>query len=225
MRRGAFPRLRPKFRGSKTPVGGGRGPRVATPARRAGPPKLRTTSRARRSAAITASCRRSKGAPPSHTTRDGGYVYRLNQELYLMDVTGEDSTSVTAGGALARRGATARERIGLLARIKPLVVDIRASLTSGRGDALSGNAAIDGYDQVPPGWITCGPLDSAKAGIRTDTSMSVSAGGSATVMGNPPVVHDPNVADSTFSKYGDVSYSQLVGRATLNLPGQNFSRS
>ena len=37
-------------------------------------------------------------------------------------------------------------------------------------------------------------------------------------------MHDPNVTDSTFSRYGDVSYSQLVGRSTINLPGgQNFS--
>ena len=161
---------------------------------------------------------------PSHTGRYAGYVYRLNDEQYLIDITGQDSTSATAGGALTRRGATARERIGLLARIKPLKMDIRASLTSGRGDALSGNASFDGYDQVPTGWTTCGPLDSAKAGIRTDTSMSVSAGGAATVMGSPPVMHDPNVTDSTFSKYGDVSYSQLVGRSTINLAGgQNFS--
>src|SRR5439155_601657 len=108
---------------------------------------------------------------PSHTGRYAGYVYRLNDEQYLIDITGQDSTSATAGGALTRRGATARERIGLLARIKPLKMDIRASLTSGRGDALSGNASIDGYDQVPTGWTPCGPLDSAKAGIRTDTSM------------------------------------------------------
>src|SRR3989442_15776183 len=35
---------------------------------------------------------------PSHTGRYAGYVYRLNQELYLIDVTGQDSTSVAASG-------------------------------------------------------------------------------------------------------------------------------
>jgi len=163
---------------------------------------------------------------PSHTGRYAGYVYRLNQEQYLIDIIGQDSSSLRGGAALLRRGGGARERIGLLARIKPLVVDIRASLTSGRGDALSGNAAISGYDHVPPNWTTCNPLDSVangKGGIRTDTSQSVSAGGTSSIVGQPPVIKDPNVADSTFSKYGDVSYSQLAARATWNLNGQNFS--
>ena len=165
---------------------------------------------------------------PSHTGRYAGYVYRLNQEQYLIDITGQDSTSVGGGAALLRRGGGGRERIGLLARIKPLVVDIRASLTSGRGDALSGNAAISGYDHTPTGWTTCSALDSvgnAKAGIRTDTSMAVSSGGNSSIVGTPPVIKDPNITDSTFTKYGDVNYSQLVARATINLVGTNFSNS
>ncbi len=166
---------------------------------------------------------------PSHTGRYAGYIYRLNQEQYLIDITGQDSSSLRGGAALLRRGGGGRERIGLLARIKPLVVDIRASLTSGRGDALSGNASISGYDHVPTGWTTCNPLDSvanAKGGIRTDTAMSVSAGGTASIVGTPPVIKDPNITDSTFSKYGDVNYAQLVARATLTFTGgQNFNNS
>ena len=34
---------------------------------------------------------------------------------------------------------------------------------------------------------------------------------------------DPSVNDSTFSVYGDVTYSSLASRATITLPGQNFS--
>jgi len=165
---------------------------------------------------------------PSHTGRYAGYIYRLNQEQYLIDITGQDSSSLRGGAALLRRGGGGRERIGLLAKIKPLVIDIRASLTSGRGDALSGNAAISGYDHIPAGWSTCNPLDSVangKAGIRTDTSQAVSAGGNSSIVGTPPVIKDPNITDSTFSKYGDVNYSQLVARATWNLNGQNFSNN
>jgi hypothetical protein len=162
----------------------------------------------------------------SHTGRYAGYVYRLNEQQYLIDITGRDSTSIAGGAEYAHRGAAARERIGILARIKPLEVDVRASLTSGRGDALAGNASIDGTDHIPTGWATCGPLDSTKAGIRTDTSTTVSAGGAATIIGNPPVVHDPNVTDSTFSKYGDVTYTQLAARAQLTLAGgQNFANN
>src|SRR2546429_6830231 len=164
---------------------------------------------------------------PSNTGAYSGTLYKLNDQIFLIDMTGTDSAPGLSSQQVAwlqRRGGGASQRLGLLTSIRALQMDIRASLTSGRGDALSGNARIDGYDQAPPGWTTCGPLDSAKAGIRTDTSMAVSAGGAATVMGSPPVMHDPNVTDSTFSRYGDVSYSQLVGRSTINLAGgQNFS--
>src|SRR5207247_9726014 len=34
---------------------------------------------------------------PSRTGRYAGYVYRLNQEQYLIDITGQDSTSAGGG--------------------------------------------------------------------------------------------------------------------------------
>src|SRR5213078_3868998 len=45
---------------------------------------------------------------PSHTGRYAGYVYRLNSELYLIDLTGQDSTTLAAGGAFRRRGGGGR---------------------------------------------------------------------------------------------------------------------
>jgi len=163
---------------------------------------------------------------PSHTGRYAGYVYRLNSELYLIDVTGQDSTSVAASGALRRRGGGGRERIGLLARIRPLVVDIRASLTTGKSDIVAGNAVVDGTDHIPDGWTTCGPKDTInlKAGIRADLGATITEGGSSDILGTPPWYIDPNIGDSTFSRYGDVTYAQLASRATLTLGGgQNFA--
>ena len=168
---------------------------------------------------------------PSHTGAYSGTLYKLNDQIFLIDMTGTDSAPGLSSQQVAwlqRRGGGASQRLGLLTSIRALQMDIRASLTSGRGDALSGNARIDGYDHVPPNWdtwTTCGPLDSAKAGIHTDTSMAISTGGTATVTGVPNVMRDPNVTDSTFSKYGDVTYSQLAGRANITLPGQNFSNN
>src|SRR5207302_5681653 len=63
------------------------------------------------------------------------------------------------------------------------------------------------------------------AGIRTDTSMAITTGGSSQVTGSPSIMRDATVTDSTFSKYGDVTYSALAARAQLTLPGQNFSNS
>ncbi|PYP27500.1 MAG: hypothetical protein DMD55_08210 [Gemmatimonadetes bacterium] len=164
---------------------------------------------------------------PSHTGRYAGYVYRLNSELYLIDLTGQDSTTLAAGGAFRRRGGGGRERIGLLARIKPLVVDIRASLTTGKSDIVAGNAVVDGNDHVPVGWETqCAPKDTInlKAGIRADLGATITEGGSSDIVGTPPWYIDPNIGDSTFSKFGDVTYAQLASRATLTLGGgQNFA--
>ena len=165
---------------------------------------------------------------PSSTGAYSGSLYKMNDQIYLIDMTGTDSAPGLSSQQVAwlqRRGGGASQRLGLLTSIRTLQMEIKASLTSARGDALSGQATIDGNDHVPVGWTTCGPLDSAKAGIRTDTSMAVTTGGSAAVTGSPPIMHDPNVTDSTFSKYGDVTYSQLAARAQVTLPGQNFSNS
>ncbi len=158
----------------------------------------------------------------------GGYVYKLNDDLYLIDMAARDSMSLrtdAGGAALRRRGGAARQRIGLLARIRPLQIDIRASLTTGKSDIVTGNASIDGNDHIPDGWSTCGPLDSTRAGVRSDAGTTVTTGGSSQILGNPPVWIDPAVADSTFSKYGDVTYAQLVTRANITLAGQNFANS
>ena len=165
---------------------------------------------------------------PSNTGAYSGTLYKLNDEIFLIDVTGTDSAAGLSSQQVAwlkRRGGGASQRLGLIARIRPLQMDIKAAVTSGRGDALSGQAVIDGNDHTPTGWTTCGPLDSAKAGIRTDTSMAITTGGSSQVTGSPNIMRDPTVTDSTFSKYGDVSYSALAARAQLTLPGQNFSNS
>jgi hypothetical protein len=113
----------------------------------------------------------------------------------------------------------------LLARIKPIVLDVKASLTTGNGDALAGQAQVDGIDQAPPGWTSCGPTQPSLAGIRADQGSVVSTTGSATVVGVPPILIDPTVSDSTFSSFGDLSYTQLAAMASITLPSQNFANS
>src|SRR5437870_10795803 len=153
----------------------------------------------------------------SRTGSYNGTIMKLNDELYLIDMTGQDTMSLA--GRI--RGGGASQRVGLLARIRPLQVDVRASLTSGRGNVVLGNSVINGNDQIPSNWGNCGPLEPAKAGIRVDQGSSVSSGGSSMIMGSPPVLTDSNVTDSTFSKFGDVTYPQLTQRASVILPGGN----
>lgn len=157
---------------------------------------------------------------PTKTGSYYGSLTKFNEQVFLVDMTGQDT--VSRAGLI--RGGGASQRIGLLARIKPLQIQTRAAITSGGKNVVAGNASIDGNDHVPTGWSGCGPLDTARAGIRIQDDASVTASGHPTITGNPPVLKDSTVGDSTFSKFGDVTYTSLVGMATINLAGgQNFA--
>ena len=148
----------------------------------------------------------------------GGNIRKLNANLYLIDITAQDSISLRTG--LRQMGA-ARQRVGLLARIKPLAMDIQASLTTLGNVDLKGQTTINGYDQLPPGWLDCDPAGPPAAGIRVDEG-TVNVQGAATVAGIPPVRNDTAVNPSTFTQYGDVSYADLAARATITLPGGTY---
>jgi len=157
----------------------------------------------------------------SKTGSYNGTMYKFNDQLYLIDMTAQDTMSLA--GRI--RGGGASQRLGLLARIRTLNLNTQAAVTSGGANVVAGNASIDGNDHMPTGWAGCPPLDSAKAGIRTQTDATVSTNGHPTLIGNPPVLKDPTLADSSFTHYGDVSYTQLAASATINVPAQNFSNS
>ena len=159
------------------------------------------------------------GTTPRSTGSYGGYVYRLNNNLYLIDVTGHDTVSGTGSSSSGR----ARQRVGLLTRVKLLGLNVQAALTTGTSDALSGQATVNGTDQNPPGWDACAATGPSLAGIRADEGARVDTSGQASVIGTPPVRIDPGVSDSTFSRFGDVTYAALAARADITLPGQNFS--
>lgn len=154
----------------------------------------------------------------------GGYLYKLNGDLYLIDMTGRDSASM-GSTALLQRGGGGRERLGLLTRDRPLQMNIKAALTTTDGDKVSGTSTVSGFDQVPGGWTSCGPLQQPLAGIRAGTGSSITTNGGGTVTGNPPVLIDTSLHPSTFDQYGSVSYTQLVAQATITIPGSNFSTS
>jgi len=155
----------------------------------------------------------------SKTGSYSGTLFKLNDQLYLIDVTAQDNMSL-AGRV---RGGGASQRLGLLVRIKPLMLGPPAALTSGGANVLGGNASINGNDQIPTGWTGCGLTDSAGAGVRTQTTNTVAFNGHPTVLGSPPVLKDPTLADSSFSVYGDVTYAQLAGQANITLPAQDLS--
>jgi hypothetical protein len=118
-------------------------------------------------------------------------------------------------------GGGARQRIGLIARLKPLQVDIQGSLTTQGDVKLQGNAQVNGADGTPTGWTGCDAPGAGQAGIRTNGG-TVTTGGNAVVTGNPPVKNDPEVADSTFTQFGDLTWAELVASATITLPGGTY---
>src|SRR2546427_8296696 len=156
---------------------------------------------------------------PNGTGSYGGYSYKVGPNLFLIDVTGRDNAS--AAGAIAGGGG-ARQRIGMITRIAPVDFGIHASLTTQGVVNLSGNADVNGNDQVPTGWISCDPAGPAQPGVR-DQGGNVTETGNGSVQGNPPVVNDPTVNNNTFTTFGGATYAQLAARASLGIPAGNYS--
>jgi len=155
---------------------------------------------------------------PGGTGRYFGYSYKLGPNIFLIDVTGRDQAS--ANGVIAG-GSGARQRIGMITRLAPVDFGIHASLTTQGGVSLSGNADVNGADQIPTGWTSCDPPGAPQAGIR-DPGANVGTAGNGTVLGNPPVVNDPSINNNSFTNFGGATYDQLAARATITLPPGNY---
>jgi hypothetical protein len=155
---------------------------------------------------------------PSRTGSYNGYVYKLNDNLFLTDVRGRDTAS--AGGRV--RGSGARQRLGLLTRIRPVQIPIQASLTTQGDVEVRGNSEVNGNDQTPTDWVGCDPPGSTLAGVRTGASGDVTTSGNGTVDGSPPALQDPGLGPTTFTDFGDVTFQDLVDRAQVRLPGGTY---
>jgi hypothetical protein len=99
-------------------------------------------------------------AAPFGTGSYGGYVYRLNDNLFLTDIVGSDRATLTG----RVRGSGARQRLGLLTRIRPLEIDIQASLTTQGDVEVRGTSELNGNDQTPNSWQACDPPGDAVGG-------------------------------------------------------------
>jgi len=148
-----------------------------------------------------------------------GNSFKVGPNLFLIDVTGRDRAS--AAGAIAGGGG-AQQRIGMITRIAPVDFGIHASLTTQGTVNLSGNADVNGNDQIPTGWTTCDPSGPPQPGVR-DQGGNVTESGNGSVQGNPPIVNDPTVNNNTFTMFGGATYAQMVARATITVPAGNYS--
>ncbi|MDO8667052.1 MAG: pilus assembly PilX N-terminal domain-containing protein [Gemmatimonadales bacterium] len=149
------------------------------------------------------------GTLPGITGSYSGAVRRLNNELFVIRSLGQDPT-----------GATQRT-LAALVRLQLIQMNFNAALTTRGSVKIGGSSFIDGVDQNPTGWnCPLGALDTL-AGITTRDSTSVDltgCGGLTCLSGDPKINQDPTITDSTFFKFGDLDWNELVAMATKPYP-------
>ena len=144
-------------------------------------------------------------------------VTKMTDLLYFVDADG----LVTRGGAM-RSGAS--HRVGVTVRLTTADIAPPAALTTRGPTTLQGTAEVHGEDEVPLGWggVCTGTLEN-KPGIMTDDATQVGTQGSAVLTGDPAVLEDTSIADSTFTQFGDLTWDDLTSMADIRITGGTLS--
>lgn len=153
------------------------------------------------------------------TLEDGVWTVqatRLSQWAYFLDGTGE----ITRGGELL---SGANRRLGVMVKLSTANINPPAALTTRGQVGIKGGAEVTGWDTNPPSWGMCGPADDHKPGVLTDPDGGVTESGKGQVNGDPPEATDVAIADSTFTKFGDLEWQDLIDIATWHLPGGTWN--
>ena len=141
-------------------------------------------------------------------------ITKMTDRLFFVDA----GSTVTSGGAIL--GGAGR-RVGVILRLTAAEIDPPAALTTRGPTVIKGSAEVHGEDQNPPGWvgpICTGSLDD-KPGILTDDAAQVTTSGGGTITGSPAVDEDTSITDDTFTKFGELEWSELTAMADITLPG------
>jgi len=139
-----------------------------------------------------------------------GSVRRLNDLLYLINSEGFS------------RDSTARQRVGLLVRLRPIEVDITAALKTQGATKIGGSSFINGNDTPPPGWLDCPAIQPTLPGIEIAKAADVTTSGCkdmTCVTGDPKVKENPSISESTLTNFGDASFDELKAMANVVIPG------
>jgi hypothetical protein len=158
-------------------------------------------------------------APVSGTTPGGsgsyaGTVRRLNDALFVVDMTGQDAASRT------------RQSIGAVVRLRTITMDIQAALTTQGETTVGGTAEIEGANVDPSSWTGCDPAADL-AGVRLPPGDLKGIGGCKDpdfkcIEGSPRIEEDPAIDPSTFFEYGDMDWPTLVSLHNKPLPPQTL---
>ncbi len=141
-------------------------------------------------------------------------IMNNNNFNYFLTATG----NVTKGGAM---WAGASRTIGIAAKILFADIDPPAALTTRGQVSVGGTSDILGNNLTPPTWgSACTGLTGTSwdtTGVLLDdvTGSNPSTKGGATITGSPPVAEDPTIVDSTFTNFGDMTWTELTQFAQL----------
>jgi Tfp pilus assembly protein PilX len=144
------------------------------------------------------------GTLPSGTGTYTGTVQHLNPQLYFVQVTGTDKNNL------------ATRTLGALSRLLYVNVTIKGAVTTQNGLKIGGSSFINGVDTNPTGW-SCNAVNDTLPGIDTGDSANITTAGCSNyscVQGSPKVKQDNSITDSTFLKFGDFTWNDLVSMAT-----------
>lgn len=144
-------------------------------------------------------------------TGDGGTwtteVLKTSEQSYVLHTTG----TITEGGAIL--SGASREIGGIYRVVIPQIIPPAAITTQG-AMSISGTSEIQGNDDMPTGWGgSCWGSAENKPGILIDDASNVTAGGGATVDGDPPIEEDPSITTESLLDFGDFTWSDLVAMA------------
>ena len=141
----------------------------------------------------------------SYTT----WVRRLNNELYLIRTTGTDPSG------------SSQRTVGAVTKLLTVAMNFRASLTTRSQLKLGGSSLIDGRNTTVSGWACPAVTDTLAAVLTRDSTQITTSGcgGFSCLIGTPKIQQDTSINDSTFFKYGDTDYNELVAMATKTYAG------
>jgi hypothetical protein len=138
-------------------------------------------------------------------------VRRLNTLLYLIQSEGFSPDS------------TARQRVGLLLRLRPVELRVRGAMETAGPTDIGGAAAIDGADHLPFGWSGCPPPGPPLSGLRVPAAALVTASGGCSglscLAGSPPLDTDSSLTGAALATVGGVAFDSLRGWASKTIPG------
>ena len=145
-------------------------------------------------------------------TADVHYV-RLNNETFW--IVSEGQAMVGNNVSLARQG---RKRLGAILRLRIPTIKSEGAITANGSIKVSGSTAIDGNNNVPPGWgANCDASQPAKAGVAVPTTSDTTQIKVSNISGGSPKILKSASAGSasTYVSFGDENWTSLQGLANF----------